>query len=84
MKALEVHSHVAGRWPEILATLGVDAVHLRKKKQGPCPMCGGRDRFCFDDRAQRGDYICRGCGAGVDGFDLLQRLYRWDFKTTSG
>ena len=37
-----------GRWPEILAALGIDPAALRNR-HGPCPGCGGRDRFRFDD-----------------------------------
>jgi putative DNA primase/helicase len=32
-------------------------------------MCGGRDRFRFDNKDGKGTYICNVCGAG-DGFDL--------------
>jgi putative DNA primase/helicase len=34
-------------------------------------MCGGKDRFRFDDKDGRGRYICNSCGAG-DGFQLVQ------------
>lgn len=66
-----------GRWRDILASLGVPTGALRKKAQA-CPMCGGTDRFVFDDRHGNGDYFCRQCGAG-DGFGLLQKLHGWDF-----
>lgn len=80
MNAAEIHARLAGRWPQVLEGLGIDAAYLRKKKQGPCPACGGRDRFSFDDRKGRGDFICRGCGAG-DGFELVMRVLRCDFAT---
>lgn len=61
--------HVAqGRWRSILKALGMNERHL-SGKHGPCPMCGGRDRFRFDDRDGRGTFICSGCGAG-DGVQL--------------
>jgi len=41
-------------------------------------MCGGSDRFRFDDRNGNGEYYCNGCGAG-DGFTLLERYLGWDF-----
>jgi putative DNA primase/helicase len=66
-----------GRWPGILEKLGVDRRYLRKK-HGPCPICGGKDRFRFDDKDGRGTWICSHCGAG-DGFDLLRKLYGWGF-----
>lgn len=45
----------------------------------PCPSCGGKDRFRFDDKRGDGDYFCSQCGAGK-GFKLLQLLNGWDFK----
>jgi len=33
-------------------------------------MCGGTDRFRYDDRKGRGTWFCNQCGSG-DGFDLL-------------
>lgn len=60
-----------GQWPELLATLGV-VVPLRKQ-HGPCPACGGKDRFRLDDKGGRGTFICTECGAG-DGLDLVVRV----------
>lgn len=63
-----------GHWPHILARLGIEApAHARK--HGPCPGCGGRDRFRFDDLDGRGTFICSQGGAGTisgDGFNLVQ------------
>ncbi len=56
-------------WVDVLASAGVPAEHLRNK-HGPCPGCGGKDRFRFDNRTGRGDYYCHQCGAG-DGFALI-------------
>jgi putative DNA primase/helicase len=61
-----------GRWREILPRFGVDSRFLRNK-HGPCPICGGRDRFRFDDRHGQGNYYCNGCGAGT-GFTMLKKL----------
>ena len=41
-----------GRWRSILPALGVGANFL-SKKAGPCPFCGGTDRFVFDDKRAR-------------------------------
>lgn len=81
MRANDIHAALAGRWPTVLEQLGVDAAALRNK-HGPCPVCGGKDRFRFDDRRGRGDYYCNGCGPG-DGFALLQRLHGWTFAQTA-
>jgi putative DNA primase/helicase len=67
-----------GRWRDILVLNGVDAKFLTGKA-GPCPMCGGTDRFTFDDKDGAGTYICRGCGAGY-GTQLLMKFKGWTFK----
>lgn len=65
----EKTTHAArGKWKGILLQLGVPAQSLTGK-HGPCPMCGGDDRFRFDNKDQRGTYICNACGAG-DGMKL--------------
>ncbi|ARL91585.1 DUF7146 domain-containing protein [Burkholderia pseudomallei] len=69
-----------GRWPGILATLGIDPKFL-SNRHGPCPLCGGRDRWRFDDKG-RGTWYCTHDGAG-DGISLLQKLKGWDFKETA-
>lgn len=76
MQAAEIHARVS--WPAVLEQLGIPKMALRNK-HGPCPACGGRDRFRFDhEKRGRGSYICSQCGAG-DGFKLLERVYGWDF-----
>jgi putative DNA primase/helicase len=77
MPAAEIHARLGATWPSILAQLGIPEESLRKKA-GPCPACGGKDRYSFDNRKGRGDFFCRHCGAG-DGFALLQRVFRWTF-----
>jgi putative DNA primase/helicase len=79
IRAVDIHARLGDGWPAVLAQLGIAEEFLRPKKAGPCPACGGRDRFTFDNRKGRGDFICRGCGAG-DGFALLQRVHGWDFR----
>lgn len=71
-----------GKWKGILATLGVSADHLTGK-HGPCPMCGGKDRFRFDNKGGDGTYFCSQCGAG-NGFDLLRGVHNWDFAKAAG
>jgi putative DNA primase/helicase len=68
-----------GRWREILPQLGLDARFLTNK-HGPCPMCGGKDRYRFDDRDGSGSYYCNQCGPGP-GILLIRRLRGWDHKT---
>jgi hypothetical protein len=68
-----------GRWQEILPQLGIEPRFLRNK-HGPCPLCGGRDRFRFDDREDTGSYYCSQCGPGA-GILLIRKLKGWDHKT---
>lgn len=70
-----------GRWPSILAALGVDPFLLTGKHTA-CPTCGGKDRFRFDDKDGRGTFFCSHCGAG-DGYTLLQKFRGWDFRTAA-
>lgn len=60
-----------GHWPDLLAAVGIDIP--RRGKHGPCPACGGKDRFRLDDKGGRGTWICNQCGNG-DGLDLLVRV----------
>lgn len=45
---------------------------------GPCPMCGGTDRFrCWPHHpsgATGGKFMCRGCGRSGDGVQLLRDM----------
>lgn len=66
------------RWPSILPQLGI-ATSFLTGRQTPCPICGGRDRFRFDDKDGRGTYYCNQCGAG-DGVELLKKFHKLDFK----
>ena len=67
----DVVAAAAGHWPELLAGIGIDVPH--RGKHGPCPACGGKDRFRLDDKGGRGTWICNQCGSG-DGLDLLARV----------
>jgi putative DNA primase/helicase len=67
-----------GRWYDILTRMGIPAEFL-KNKHGPCPMCGGHDRFRWDDKDGHGTYFCSGCGAG-DGVNLICSYKGIDFQ----
>lgn len=63
-----------GRWPGILAAIGIPAQSLRNRHQ-PCPCCGGRDRFRFDDKDGRGTFYCSHWpGESGDGFHLIMHF----------
>lgn len=67
-----------GKWRGILIAKGIDNKFL-SNKHGPCPICGGIDRFRFDDKDGKGTFFCTHCGAGT-GVDLLIKIYGWSFK----
>lgn len=76
----ELRTRLAGgAWADVLRQAGIAEEYLRGKQHpGPCPMCGGRDRYFYDDRHGRGDYFCRQCGPG-DGLELMQKLLGLSF-----
>ena len=67
----------SGKWFFLLSSLGVDQNFL-KNKHGPCPICGGKDRFRWDNKNGMGTFICNQCGSG-DGYRLLEMYHGWDF-----
>jgi putative DNA primase/helicase len=78
-----------GRWPSILGALaGLTDQQLTDRHQ-PCPLCGGTDRYRFDDKDGSGSWYCNRCGGKTqtggagNGMDLLMRSTGWDFKTAA-
>jgi len=57
-----------GRWRDILHGYGCQLPSGRN--HGPCPLCGGKDRFRFDDKDGRGTWFCNHCGS-AGGLKLL-------------
>jgi putative DNA primase/helicase len=49
------------------------------KRNGPCPFCGGSDRFRFTDQNGDGLWICNSCGPG-NGFQFVEKWGDFDFK----
>ncbi|MES2260935.1 MAG: toprim domain-containing protein [Pseudomonadota bacterium] len=78
-RVAEIKNRAHGRWSELLPRLGIDEKILNKRNQ-PCPLCGGHDRFQYTDKYGEGNYHCRGCGPG-GGLKLLQGVLGWDFGT---
>lgn len=76
----DIKQRARGRWVAILSSLGVEEIFLRDR-HGPCPLCGGKDRYRFDDK-EDGLYYCNQCGAG-DGFSLAMQIKGWDFFTAA-
>lgn len=70
-----------GKWRGILASMGLDDKQL-SGRHGPCPMCGGKDRFRFDDKDGNGTFYCSHCGSD-SGIGLVMRFKDCDFKTAA-
>src|SRR5207302_2709097 len=81
MSAVEFNTieRARNRWREILPRLGIETRFLTNR-HGPCPLCGGKDRYRFDDKDGSGSYYCNRCGPGV-GVILLRKRHGWDFRT---
>ena len=78
MNTPSLRERTRGKWFGILTALGVDASYLRNK-HGPCPVCGGKDRFRWDDRNGDGTFYCNHCGAG-SGTDLVMKFLGLPFR----
>lgn len=70
-------STTQGRWPSILAALGVDEKTLSKRNVA-CPFCGGVDRFRFTDHEGAGVWVCNQCGEG-NGIHFVMKWENVDF-----
>ncbi|WP_294615454.1 primase-helicase zinc-binding domain-containing protein [uncultured Gilliamella sp.] len=79
MKISEITAQAVGKWDYIFHSLGIE---VGNGKHCPCPICGGKDRFRFDNQNGRGTYICNQCGSG-DGLELIKHYYHCDAKESS-
>lgn len=62
---------VYGRWPDILTAAGMDT-RFFNQRNGPCPFCGGTDRFRWSKK-NGGLWVCNQCTGGsyANGFRML-------------
>src|SRR6478752_757930 len=71
------------QWVALLQKYGVPASSLTGKG-APCPICGGNDRFTYDNNRGRGDWVCRKCNDGDrkagDGFELICKSAGMTFR----
>ena len=79
MKIRELIQLATGKWDYIFHSLGIE---VGNGKHCPCPICGGKDRFRFDNQNGRGTYICNQCGSG-DGLELIKNYYHHSTKEAS-
>jgi len=73
-----------GQWYGLLVAAGIGSEYLDKgpHAHGPCPACGGEDRFRYDDKHGHGNYICNQCSPkGGDGLNLIMNVRRVDLAT---
>ncbi len=89
-KADDIKRQAAGRWVSILESVcGLSAEQLNPRVHGPCPQCGGTDRFrALDDVAETGALFCNQCHNGEtsprsgDGLAAVQWLLGCTFQET--
>ncbi|NGO64213.1 hypothetical protein G6N76_11040 [Rhizobium daejeonense] len=55
-----------------------DAPKGKPEYQGPCPRCGGNDRFAVNRK--KGVWVCRGADGGRDGIGLAAHLLHLDLR----
>ena len=77
LNAHTLRESMRGSWRAYFESLGVN-LPPSPSRHGPCPNCGGKDRFRFDDKAGKGTYICSQCGPG-DGFSLARKILSCTF-----
>lgn len=64
---------------ELVERLGITGLHRTGGELvGPCPQCGGRDRFGVN--LTSGVFICRRCDAGGDQIALVRHVLGLDFR----
>ncbi len=70
----EITAAAANQWESLLPALGITVP--KRGRHGPCPVCGGKDRFHFDDKDGRGTWHCRQCDGkqAGDGLDLVAKV----------
>ena len=61
-----------GRWAAILSANGVPN-HLLRGKNCACPVCGGNDRFRWDNKSGDGGGYCHQCDFKGSGLTLLAK-----------
>jgi ribosomal protein L37AE/L43A len=73
---------VKARTTDLLATAQALGTRLKRtgaaEFEGPCPVCGGTDRFSINTHKKV--WNCRGCGKGGDLIDLARYVLSLDFR----
>ena len=75
---IDIRSEAHGKWPSIMCNLGID---VGDGSHGPCPICGGKDRWKFDNQDGSGSWFCNKCEPRSGyGIDLVMRYFGIEFK----
>ena len=79
MNGTELVESYKGKWYDILVALGVSSDYLDGQHH-PCPVCGGTDRFRFDDKDGEGSWFCgqhmpKRAGYGLQ---LVEEIFKTD------
>ncbi|NSZ00519.1 P4 alpha zinc-binding domain protein [Agrobacterium tumefaciens] len=82
MKTAPLHERAKGQWFEILTGIGIASTYLTRRRRGPCPVCGGKDRFRYTDRCGTGSFFCNQCGGGF-GANLVMNYLGCDFANAA-
>lgn len=81
MKIKEVKALAQGQWLRLLGHFKVAVPDAGR--HGPCPICGGKDRFRLDDRDGHGTWYCNQCEPQAgDGIALLMKAKSWSCLQT--
>lgn len=77
MKVSKVSSVLKGKMSSLLTHIALETKRVAStnggEHAGPCPRCGGTDRFrLWPDEDETGRFWCRGCEWSGDGIDLLR------------
>lgn len=82
IQASDIRDRARGQWKSILVTYGFRGEDLTGRN-GPCPKCGGSDRFRFIDE-DCGAVLCNQCfkEKNGDGIAAVQWIRDWTFAET--
>lgn len=85
-RSWDVLNKASNQWPHLLAVIGGISSDHFSGRHGPCPACGGTDRFRWITDEGPAGWLCSHCGGkrhqggGGTGIDLLMRVRGWTFR----
>lgn len=72
----DIKNRASGLWGDVIFPSNEIGIKVPKKgEHGPCPICGGTDRFHYKDDHDNGNWYCNQCNEPKygDGLDLISR-----------